>query len=226
MAKDPAILFYSADFMMGTALMSETEVGQYIRIMCHMHQSGHLSLEDMKNICPNISSKVVAKFKQDSNGLYFNERLELEINKRKKYSESRRNNRLKEKTKTYDTTHDSHMSIHMENVNENTNENIIEEKGVQGETIPPLSDKWFGRILDEKEIETLHMTFRDKDVEQELITFKAKARAAPSQYQHRDKAGIMLAIHSQLRSAKKKIKNGTHLNTSAVIAPGRTAGKL
>lgn len=131
MAKDPAFLFYSSDFMMGTALLSETEVGQYIRIMCHMHQSGHLSLEDMKNICPNISSKVVAKFKVDEQGNYYQERLEQEIIKRKNYSESRRNNRKKVKPASYDTTHvpdlSAHMSGHMENENENP---LLSNKGV------------------------------------------------------------------------------------------------
>lgn len=138
MAKDPAFLFYSSDFMMGTALMSETEVGQYIRILCHMHQSGHLSIEDMKNICPYISSKVVAKFKQDDNGLYFNERLEAEVQKRKNYSKSRRENRLKNKKQSYDNTYVPDMSGHMENENENTI--VIDYKeGVQGKethTVP------------------------------------------------------------------------------------------
>ena len=131
MPKDPAFLFYSSDFMMGTALMSEMEVGQYIRILCHMHQSGHLSMEDMKNICPNISPKVVAKFTIDSTGLYFHHRLEAEVIKRKNYSESRRNNRLKskkDKTESHDQSYDKHMSPHMENENENTIENEIDLK--------------------------------------------------------------------------------------------------
>jgi uncharacterized protein YdaU (DUF1376 family) len=121
MAKDPAFLFYSSDFMMGTALMSESEVGQYIRILCHMHQSGHLSLEDMKNICSNISPKVVAKFRADDNGLYYNERLDAEVLKRKNYSESRRNNRLKNKPITHDESYVPVVTGHMENENENIN---------------------------------------------------------------------------------------------------------
>jgi hypothetical protein len=29
--KDPAFLFYSSDFLIGTALLSDAEVGQYIK---------------------------------------------------------------------------------------------------------------------------------------------------------------------------------------------------
>src|SRR5690348_8216453 len=117
MAKDPAFLFYSGDFLVGTALFSDAEIGQYVRLLCFMHQSGHISKEDMFNICPNISFKVLAKFKQDSDGLYFNERLEKEIEKRKNYSESRRKNRLKKDIKNISVTHDQSydvaMSTHM-----------------------------------------------------------------------------------------------------------------
>ena len=214
MAKDPAILFYSSDFLVGTALMNEAEVGQYMRIMCHVHQSGHLSMEDMKNICPNISSKVVAKFKQDPAGLYYNERLESEIQKRKKYSESRRNNRLKGKdqshVQSYDTKSVNHMSTHMENVNENRNVNeiVIEDKGVQGESI----DVRLQTAFDEQTIDTLHMTFRDKSVFDELQAFIAKVRGAPENYRTHDANGLRLAFNYQLRNSKK---NATKFNSKA-----------
>ncbi len=40
MAKDPAFLFYSSDFYMGTVGMTDAQVGQYIRLMCLQHQKG------------------------------------------------------------------------------------------------------------------------------------------------------------------------------------------
>ena len=45
--KDPAFLFYSSDFLSGTMLMSDEEVGQYIRLLCLQHQKGHLKEKDM-----------------------------------------------------------------------------------------------------------------------------------------------------------------------------------
>lgn len=91
--KDPAFLFYSSDFLSGTMLMSNEEVGIYIKLLCLQHQQGHLKEEDMLNM--GASLKIFSKFKKDEEGNYYNERLEYEANKRKAYSESRRNNRNK-----------------------------------------------------------------------------------------------------------------------------------
>lgn len=127
--------------------MSEAETGQYIRILCHMHQSGHLSIEDMKIICPNISFKVLAKFRTDDKGLYYNERLESEVERRRNYSESRRNNRLKNKKETHDITYVPAVSGHMETENENEIKTAIGTKGVQGETDFSDYENWTRGIL-------------------------------------------------------------------------------
>ncbi|MFZ2905307.1 MAG: hypothetical protein WAZ98_03790 [Cyclobacteriaceae bacterium] len=83
-----------------------------------------------------------------------------------------------------------------------------EEKSEEKNENPPLSEKWFDSILTEIQMETLSMTFRDKDIPEAIKTFKAKARAAPEQYQYRDAGGIMLAIHAHLRSQPGKRING------------------
>lgn len=93
--KDPAFLFYSSDFLSGTMLMTDEEVGQYIKLLCLQHQKGHLKEKDMLNICKTYNEDIFSKFKKDEEGNYYNERLEHEANKRKAYSESRRNNRNK-----------------------------------------------------------------------------------------------------------------------------------
>lgn len=95
MAKDPAFLFYSNDFLTGTYLMTDEQVGQYIRLMCLQHQKGHLTEKDMLKICGKEDKEVYSKFMQDEEGLYYNKRLEEEANKRKAFTESRRNNRNK-----------------------------------------------------------------------------------------------------------------------------------
>lgn len=126
--KDPAFLFYSSDFLSGTMLMTDEEVGQYIRLLCLQHQKGHLKEKDILNICKTHNEEIFSKFKIDEEGNYYNERLETEINKRKAYSESRRNNRKKKEEKT---TYEEDMKNicnsyekHMENENININKNI------------------------------------------------------------------------------------------------------
>lgn len=123
MAKDPAILFYTGDFLSGTAFFNDEQRGQYIKLLCEQHQNGHIPDNHMIEICKTYDNPVMKKFTKDSSGLYFNERMEQEIIKRKSYSESRRNNRLstqkEEKKETYDTTYDSGMTEHMDNGNRN-----------------------------------------------------------------------------------------------------------
>lgn len=92
--KDPAILFYTADFLSGTFTMSNEDVGKYIRLLCLQHQKGRLDEKTMKSICNTYVEDVYAKFIKDENGLYYNQRLENEAIRRKEYSESRRQNIL------------------------------------------------------------------------------------------------------------------------------------
>lgn len=126
--KDPAFLFYSSDFLSGTMLMSDEDVGKYIRLLCLQHQKGHLKEKEMLNICKEFNEDIFSKFKKDEEGKYFNERLEEEANKRKAYSESRRNNRKKKEEKqTYEKDMKNICNSyekHMENENANINENI------------------------------------------------------------------------------------------------------
>lgn len=126
--KDPAFLFYSSDFLSGTMLMSDEDVGKYIRLLCLQHQKGHLKEKEMLNICKEFNEDIFSKFQKDNEGKYFNERLEEETNKRKAYSESRRNNRKKKEIKeTYEKDMNNicdSYEKHMENENANVNENI------------------------------------------------------------------------------------------------------
>ena len=112
MGKDPAFLFYYQDFLVGTSFMTNEEVGIYTRMLCHMaHKGGKLSLEHMQNICGayGFSGNLKSKFLKDSAGLFYNERLSLEVEKRRLYSLSRAKNAHKA------------YAEHMENENENEN---------------------------------------------------------------------------------------------------------
>lgn len=86
--KDPAFLFYPESFLVGTMDMTDEEVGQYIRLMCRQHQKGHIP----ERIMQRQEEAVQEKFVKDAYGLYYNERLEHEIELRKNYVASRRAN--------------------------------------------------------------------------------------------------------------------------------------
>lgn len=120
MAKDPAVLLYTSDFLSGTMTMTNEEVGMYIRLLCLQHQKGKLSEKDMLSICKTYVQDVYEKFEK-VDGFYINKRMYEEAEKRSKYTESRRNNA---KTKHMP----KHMVKHMENENANENINRIKNK--------------------------------------------------------------------------------------------------
>ena len=94
MSKDPAFLFYSSDFLIGTAFFTNDQIGKYIKLLCYQHQLGHLSEDQVLEICKGKDDMILAKFKKDPVGLYFNERLDAESEKRKAFCESRRMARM------------------------------------------------------------------------------------------------------------------------------------
>jgi hypothetical protein len=133
MSKDPAFLFYSSDFLTGTLLMSMEQKGKFITLLCIQHQKGHLSEKDMLQICGTYDEDIFSKFQKNSEGKFFNVRLEQEVDKRKSYSESRRNNRKKkEDVIIISDTYVEHME------NENENENTIKEKKVSAFQKPSI----------------------------------------------------------------------------------------
>jgi hypothetical protein len=114
MSKDPAVLFYTSDFMTGSFLMTYEERGQYITLLCLQHQKGHLTKEEINTVTK--SEQVIEKFELAEDGKYHNKRMHEESLKRKNYSESRKRNvasRYKKKRKSKAT-----YVEHMENENE------------------------------------------------------------------------------------------------------------
>jgi hypothetical protein len=82
--KDPAFLFYSDRFVSGVQTMNFEDRGKYITLLALMHQQGRMDEETIRFLVGSISDSLRFKFKQDENGLFFNERLFLEIEKRNK----------------------------------------------------------------------------------------------------------------------------------------------
>ena len=90
--KDPAFLFYPESFLLGTLIMPFDERGKYITLLCYQHQNGHLSEETIRLLIGTFSDILKSKFLIDENGLFYNNRLDIEIEKRSVFVDSRRNN--------------------------------------------------------------------------------------------------------------------------------------
>lgn len=133
MGKDPAVLFYTGDFLVGTMKMNYAQKGKYIQLLCLQHQDGHLSEDDMLSVCGDYDEKIFSKFVKDENGRYYNERMEQESIKRRRFVESRQRNLVKNDKEVQVEEHkEHHMEAHMgnhtesrmENENRNENKNI------------------------------------------------------------------------------------------------------
>ena len=132
MAKDPAFLFYPGDYVSGTMGMTFEEKGAYMDLLMLQFNRGHMNTHMIQHTVGHLWEQVKCKFIQDNEGLWYNVRLDVEKDKRKTFTESRRNNiKPKEKPKkepSYETHMNTHMDSHMENENENINKDIINNK--------------------------------------------------------------------------------------------------
>lgn len=119
MAKDPAVLWYWNDWYGGTVTFSRFLKGCYMDVLYAQFNNGHLSLDEIKTVLGSDFGQswpaLQKKFKEDSKGLFFNEKAEETKNKRAAYTASRRVNS------------GTHMGTHMENVNENRKLEFINE---------------------------------------------------------------------------------------------------
>ena len=143
--KDPAYLFYSSDFLTGCASLTMEERGQYITLLSLEHQLGRLSEKTIRLSVGSVSVDVLEKFKQDENGLLYNERLEIEIEKRSNFIDTRRTNGLKGGTPKAENKKPNGLANGKPNAK--ANEKLIENENVI-EIINSIKD-----LFDEKYLE-------------------------------------------------------------------------
>lgn len=93
--KDPALLWYFNDWTGGTVTMNRHQKGAYIDLLAAQFNNGPLSLIEIKTVLGSDFGStwptIQKKFKSE-NGLYFNERLQIERDKRSSFTASRRKN--------------------------------------------------------------------------------------------------------------------------------------
>lgn len=150
MGKDPAFLFYPNDYIGGTMGMTLEQKGAYIELLMAQFNRGHMGGHMCGQIVgQKLWEEVKHKFIQDADGLFYNERLELEKSRRQKFTGSRRNN-LKGKNQ-YSKV--GHMTSHMENENENS----IDTNTIHREGKSELSrNMGFGKRLSESHTQIDH----------------------------------------------------------------------
>lgn len=132
MGKDPAFLFYPNDYLGGTMGMTLEQKGCYMELLMMQFNHGKFTEAQAKqvlSICFDVAwATIKQKFETDGT-YYWNKRLAEEIQKRRKFTESRRLNALNpKKTKPELKASAKHMHKHMEN--ENENENISKDEKV------------------------------------------------------------------------------------------------
>jgi hypothetical protein len=145
MAKDPAVLFYTSDFLSRTFTMDYEQRGKYITLLCIQHQKGFLTEKDLRLVLEDTDTEIFDKFKLSEDGNYYNNKMKECADKRKSYSESRSNNR-KGKTKDVinisksyqkhinNTSLSYHKDMETGTGNENINRDLTVNKNRSGNT--------------------------------------------------------------------------------------------
>jgi hypothetical protein len=126
MSRDPAVLFYTSDFLTGSSRFSDEDTGKYIRALCNQHQCGHFTKDELLQLLKSSDCLVWSKFKQDKHGKYYNKRMEDEILRREDFCNSRSHKGLSGRKKriireSYDIPNGNHSD------NDNDNKDLIKD---------------------------------------------------------------------------------------------------
>jgi hypothetical protein len=166
MAKDPAVLLYTQDFLVGTLSMTDEQRGKYIYLLCLQHQKGKLTLTDLKTKLTDEDIEVAERFPLQADGYYYNQRMYDEALKRKNYTESRRNNRKKKDD--VDISHIRKTYVNrMENENEDVNETVNVNTDVDINVIDNEIDNEYVVGSEEAELEQYYQEAYNQELERE-----------------------------------------------------------
>lgn len=236
MAKDPAFLFYYDRFMLGTYSMTNEEVGAYMRLLCLQANKGYVTMEEINNTRLTSDIQVKNKFEEISPGVFRNAVLFDIMEDRKKFTESRRSNRLgkkkgvNEKELVNNTSYSSDELVVNVNVNK---DNSIKKEGVKGEEVftvtglkPGVDD--LGMDIPEIKIGSViqffsaaqSITLSNIQVKQMWEAFKAQHFTSEKYYKSLDD----IYSHFINWSRQQKIKDGNSKNAGTAPKGGRNQG--
>lgn len=170
MAKDPAFLFYPGDWMGGTMILNRHQKGCYMDLLIAQFNNGPLSLETIKTILGQDQASwtvLSKKFKQDSSGNFFNERLVTEIEKRKEYC-NKQSERVKKRW-VKDGIYHGNTTVIPKIENENEIKDEIRGRGaVEGELWTDVVQHFFNDFNWKEKF------CRDKKLDQIVLEHKMK----------------------------------------------------
>lgn len=150
MAKDPAVLWYYRDYLQGTEEMSWAEQGAYSRLLNKQADKGHLSIDSIKKTLKKDFERLwpgmADKFITDADGNFYNERMDIEVRKRAKNSQTQKDRIQKywnEQRNSHGNTTEYSTVIPIANAIANAK--AVNEGG-KGETRQPIvqamADRW------------------------------------------------------------------------------------
>jgi hypothetical protein len=90
--KDPAVLFYTKDFLVSTFTLTYDQKGKYITLLCLQHQKGKLTDKDLQSVLTDEDWEIADKFELSEDGFYYNKRMAKETERRANFVDSRRSN--------------------------------------------------------------------------------------------------------------------------------------
>lgn len=166
--KDPAFLFYPGDWLSGTIGMTFEEKGAYMELLMAQFSRGHMTDHMCGQLVGHLWGQLRFKFKQDDDGLWFNERLEIEKEKRKRFVNSRKNNvkganqYINKETLSGHVS--GHMTAHMENRNRNRNRN----EDLNNTNNESKNQKWFDDQIDQLFREKMQIVHKGKDIDRAI----------------------------------------------------------
>lgn len=160
MAKDPALLLYTKDWIEGTGEMSPSEKGVYIDLLAHQHQKGDLP-SDTSRLCRLVSlsendflpiwETVHKKFELKENGRLHNRRLTETVAKRS----------TKRSTKSHTNSITGRFAVLIRSVEPNFRDEIKKRFKIDDfnhfstETATERLTEWFAERLTELENATI-----------------------------------------------------------------------
>lgn len=170
--KDPAFLFYSSDFLTGCTNLTMEERGQYISLLCIQHQTGHLSEKTIRLSVGIVSDDIMSKFKKDENGLFYNERLEIEVEKRANFVGTRRTNgSLGGRPKKENTEEEKPIGLPLAKPTAKPTKKLIVNEDVN-EIITDIHNLFDSKYLSEKTKSTLTLLLNSYKKEQIINAIK------------------------------------------------------
>jgi uncharacterized protein YdaU (DUF1376 family) len=243
MASDPAFLFYPGDYQGGTMYLTLEQKGAYMELLILQFHTGGFTEAQAKQvlgICFTSAWHMLRDKFIKQGDLYYNERLKFEIEKRKKYSESRRSNASKVKEeKIKENISSEHMLQHMEN------ENIIGNKSIKKGVLENSTFKNFDEIYQEltnaeswindsaflikRKLQIHHprIVVTPEILKTHLILFLDELKLANNVYRTMDevRGHFLKWVKKELTPGESNKKGFNNIPESPTVMPGNIFGK-